>query len=125
MDPASPTKLAVKDSTIQRRDFLSAAATIAGSFVVGTAQPAFAFDNKISTKYDDRPKQRGSKVKMKQINHCSKDGRNSTELVVFSFAAMAFFSHAHIWKLCVSGLSMNPIKIAQGTRGIGEKGYCR
>jgi hypothetical protein len=43
-----------------RREVFNAG--LAGIVVLGTAEPALAFDNKISTKYDDRPKQRGSKV---------------------------------------------------------------
>jgi hypothetical protein len=47
--------------TLSRRAIFSAG--LAGLAVLGINESALAFENKISTKYDDRPKQRGSKVR--------------------------------------------------------------
>lgn len=49
------------DAGITRRGLFSAG--LAGLVVLGKMDAAFAFENKISTKYDDRPKRRGSKVR--------------------------------------------------------------
>jgi len=49
-----------QNNVFSRRDALVKGAFF--SFVVATSQSANAFDNKISNKYDDRPKRKGPQV---------------------------------------------------------------
>ncbi len=53
----------VTDDTV-RRDFLRFGISSVLGLTTATSltSPSLAFDNKISTQYDDRPKRRGSKV---------------------------------------------------------------
>lgn len=48
-------------NTLSRRAAFGAG--LAGIAALGTGNVASAFENKISTQYDDRPKRRGSKVR--------------------------------------------------------------
>jgi hypothetical protein len=58
-DPnGSKTRMA--SETLSRRGILSLG--LSSLFVLGASDDALAFDNKISNKYDDRPKQTGGKV---------------------------------------------------------------
>ena len=57
------------DDIISRREALiNGAATVAG--IVLAPNNALAFDNKISDKYSDRPRQRGSKVSFLDMYLC-------------------------------------------------------
>ena len=58
-DP-SGNKAPLAAETLSRRGVLSLG--FSSLFILGASEDALAFDNKISNKYDDRPKQRGSKV---------------------------------------------------------------
>lgn len=52
----------IPENLSRREIFGVGVASVFGCLTAGSlANPALAFDNKISTKYDDRPKQRGSK----------------------------------------------------------------
>jgi hypothetical protein len=58
-DP-SGNKARTASEPLSRRGVLSLG--FASLFILGASEDAHAFDNKISNKYDDRPKQRGGKV---------------------------------------------------------------
>ena len=62
-EPKTPMQQAMS-----RREIFSAG--MAGMFLLGSNNPAQAFDNKISNKYDDRPKRRGSKVREFRVFFC-------------------------------------------------------
>lgn len=61
-----PSNFGENLENLSRRDaFRVGAGSVFGCLATSSwlAQPALAFENKISTKYDDRPKRRGSKVR--------------------------------------------------------------
>eukprot|EP00545_Synedropsis_sp_CCMP1620_P003513 CAMPEP_0119004264 /NCGR_PEP_ID=MMETSP1176-20130426/1047_1 /TAXON_ID=265551 /ORGANISM="Synedropsis recta cf, Strain CCMP1620" /LENGTH=259 /DNA_ID=CAMNT_0006955949 /DNA_START=61 /DNA_END=840 /DNA_ORIENTATION=+ len=58
---------------LNRRNVLGSVAAAAAAFLVIPTSPANAFENKISTKYDDRPKQRGGMPRDLGISSKRKD----------------------------------------------------
>jgi len=58
------------DDFVSRREVINGIATVAG-IVLASPINALAFDNKISDKYSDRPRQRGSKVRAFLICICA------------------------------------------------------
>ena len=71
------------DDIISRREaIINGAATVAG--IVLAPNNALAFDNKISDKYSDRPRQRGSKVSFHDVMYLCISCDQSIYLILIS-----------------------------------------